>query len=186
MAITQAPLTLEEFLRLPEDEPALEYADGEVTQKVSPKGRHSRLQDKIPERINGFAEPKRLAAAFPELRATFAGVSRVPDVAVYLWDRIPRTPDGRVADEFFAPPDIAIEIVSPDQHVGALIRRCVWFVENGVRIAVLIDADDESVVVFRHGTQPATLHGSAVIHLDDVLPGFRLTVDELFAMLTLG
>ena len=185
MTISQTPLTLDEFLRLPEEEPALEYAEGQMTQKVSPKGRHSLLQGKTCERINSFAEPKKLAFAFPELRATFAGVSRVPDVAVYAWDRIPRTPNGRVADEFLAPPDIAIEIVSPEQRVNALVRRCLWFVENGVRIAVLIDPDDESVLVFRTGVQPRAQRGNDVIDLSDVLPGFQLTVDELFGYLSL-
>jgi Uma2 family endonuclease len=179
-------MTLEEFLQLPEEEVALEYADGEVTQKVSPKGRHSRLQFKIPERINAFAEPSKLALAFPELRTTFAGASRVPDVSVYTWDRIQRLPNGRVADDFLTPPDIAIEIVSPEQRVGALIRRCVWFVGNGVRVAVLVDPDDESVVVFRPGAEPLTLRGGDAIDLTDVLPGFHLTVDEVFGFLVIG
>ena len=38
MAITRHGLTLEDFLRLPEEKPALEYeADGTVTQKVAPQ-----------------------------------------------------------------------------------------------------------------------------------------------------
>jgi hypothetical protein len=37
-------MTLVEFLALPEEEPALEFADGRVEQKVSPKGKHSGLQ----------------------------------------------------------------------------------------------------------------------------------------------
>ncbi len=37
------PIALAEFLALPEEEPALEYLDGVVTQKMSPKGRHGTL-----------------------------------------------------------------------------------------------------------------------------------------------
>ena len=36
MAVSQQQITLEEFLALPEQKPALEYFDGEVTQKVPP------------------------------------------------------------------------------------------------------------------------------------------------------
>jgi hypothetical protein len=36
MAVAPARLTLEEFLKLPEEEPSLEFADGMVTPKVSP------------------------------------------------------------------------------------------------------------------------------------------------------
>ena len=62
--------TLEEFLRLPEEEPALEYMDGVVTQKVAPKGRHSWLQLSLAEYFNGHTRPRKLALAVPELRAT--------------------------------------------------------------------------------------------------------------------
>jgi Uma2 family endonuclease len=183
MAITQQRLTLEEFLELPEEEPALEFADGAVTQKMSPKGQHSLVQARLGERINRFAEARKLAFAFPELRTTYAGASRVPDVAVYRWDRIPRTPDGKVVNDFLVPPDIAIEIVSPGQSVNALVRRCLWYVQNGVGVALLVDPTDESVLVFRPGIPPNAAHQAERIDLDDVLPGFQLTVQELFGSL---
>ncbi len=66
MAILRQPCTLEEFLKLPEDEPALEFEDGKVIQKVSPKGQHSMLLGTFTRRINRFAQPRKLAFAFPE------------------------------------------------------------------------------------------------------------------------
>src|SRR5690242_18087723 len=118
-------LTLEEFLVLPEQKPELEYEDGEVTQKVSPKARHSVLQSACAEAVDRRYRRRKVAMAFPELRCTFGGQSYVPDVSVLRWDRIPRTADGRVADDVLWPPDIAIEIVSPGQSVNALVRRCI-------------------------------------------------------------
>src|SRR5947208_1777259 len=109
MAMPQRRMTLEEFLQLPEEKPALEFIDGTVTQKVAPQGQHSRLQYSITERFNRFAEPRQLASAFPELRTTYAGRSPVPDVAVYRWDRVPVDAAGDVANVFLEPPDIAIE-----------------------------------------------------------------------------
>src|SRR5437868_5585497 len=88
MTITQQRLTLEEFLKLPEEKPALEYENGVITQKVSPKTKHGILQFSLAERINGFSVPQKLAYAIPELRTTFAGRSTVPDVAVFRWERI--------------------------------------------------------------------------------------------------
>lgn len=118
-------MTLEAFLRLPEDEPSLEYWDGRVTQKVSPQGKHGMLQGGFLGLINGYVVPRKLAMAIPELRATYSGGSPVPDVAVYRWDRVPRDPDGAVADVFLEPPDIAVEIVSPEQSVKELGREAV-------------------------------------------------------------
>lgn len=183
MALTERRTSLEEFLKLPEEKPALEYFDGKVTQKVSPKTRHSRLQGVIVERINAFARPLRAAEAFPELRVTFAGSSSVPDVVVLQWNRIPYDDNGLLVDDLFLAPDIAIEIVSPEQSPNALIRKSLQYVANGVRIALLVDPDDQSVLALRQGHEPQVLRDADRINLDEVLPGFALTVAELFRSL---
>ncbi len=186
MAITQQRrLTLEEFLELPEEKPAFEYVEGVVSQKVSPQGEHSVVQYGFAEHVNRFARPKKLAWAFPELRATWAGASPVPDVSVYRWERIPRTPAGRVANVFREPPDIAVEIRSPGQRRAGQVERCRWYVAHGVLIALLADPRDESVTRFQEGTPERVLRGSDRIDLDDVLPGFELTVKDLFGALDL-
>jgi Uma2 family endonuclease len=185
MAITQRKLTLEEFLRLPEVKPALEYIDGVVTQKVSPEFKHGMLQGQLYVLISGFAVPRRLAIAVPELRATFAGSSPVPDVAVYRWDRVPRDADGEPVDDVFIPPDIAIEIRSPGQSLRSQIERCRWYVDRGVPIALLVNRPDRSVRLFRPGQPERMLRGSERIDLDDVLPGFELTPEALFDSLRL-
>lgn len=185
MAVTEQQLSLQEFLRLPEDKPALEYEDGMVTQKVSSKGQHSTLQGTFVRLFDSFATPRKLAKAFPELRTTFAGASRVPDVSLCLWDRVPRDKRGRVANDFFEPPDLVVEIVSPEQSVNALVRRCMWYVTNGVRLALLIDSADDSILLFRPEQPPVALSGAERIDVSDLLPGFHLTVEELFASLRL-
>jgi Uma2 family endonuclease len=180
MAMSQTLMTVEEFLKLPEEKPALELEDGMVSQKVSPKAKHSRLQYTVAERINHQTVQQRLAMAFPELRASFGGHSYVPDVAVLRWDRIPVEADGTIGNDLFEPPDIAVEIVSPGQSVNKLVSRCVWYVDNGVRIALLVDPADESIAQFRPGQPVAVLRGDDPIDLSEVLNDFALTVQELF------
>jgi Uma2 family endonuclease len=177
-------MTLEAFLELPDEKPALELEpDGTVVQKVSPKGRHSTLQSYFLETINGFALRQRQARAYPELRTIFGGAAYVPDVSVYRWERIPRDASGVVADDFFEPPDIAIEIVSPGQSVNSLVRRSVWYVDNGVQVALVVDPEDESILLFRRGQPPRVAQGDDAIDLEDVLTGFELTAGRVFAAL---
>lgn len=183
MAVTSTPLTLEEFLRLPEENPALEFADGVVSQKVSPKVRHSILQGELVKRLDQAGLPYRLARAMPELRVTFGGASYVPDIAVCRWERIPVDAAGLATGDFLGPPDLAIEIVSPEQSVNALVRRCLWYVANGVQVALLVDPSDESVLAFRPDRPTTAWHGSDRIDVSEVLCGFDLTVDQLFAAL---
>jgi Uma2 family endonuclease len=184
-AIAHKRMTLEEFLRLRERKPALEYIDGEVTQKVSPKAKHSVLQLEAALSINEYARPKRLARAFPELRTTFAGRSLVPDVSVYRWERIPTTPAGEIEDDFFEPPDIAVEIISPGQTITRLRERCRWYVEHGVGIALLVVPRRRVVYRYHPRDGERALTGDDHIDLAEVLPGFELTVAALFAALRL-
>jgi Uma2 family endonuclease len=183
MAIARQRLTLEEFLRLPEEEPALEYWHGEVTQKVSPKGPHGALQFGFGHRIENFTLPRRLARAFTETRVVLAGVSTVPDLVVYRWERIPRDADGQIAEDFTTPPDIAVEILSPGQSRPKVIERCRWYVENGVLLAIFADPRRRTVRLFRPGGDSGDRRGTDQLDLSDVIPGFVLTVDDFFAPL---
>src|SRR5438270_10985383 len=83
MAIARQGLTLEEFLTLPAEKPALEFAEGMVTQKVSPKYEHSALQTGLVLLLDRLTGSGKLARVFTELRTTFGGRSYVPDVCLY-------------------------------------------------------------------------------------------------------
>src|SRR5437764_10187494 len=116
MAIVQTGLTLDEFLRLPEEEPALEYLDGVISSKMPPIGPHSKLQFTIAKWLDRASGEGESAEVYTELRTNWADrASLVPDVSVYLIDRVPITSDGEVADDFWIPPDIAVEVASPGQ-----------------------------------------------------------------------
>ena len=183
MVIARQRLTLEQFLRLPAEEPALEYWHGEVSQKVSPKGPHGALQYGFGRRIDDVGPLRRLVRVFTETRVTLAGVSTVPDLIVYRRERVPRDAAGRVAEDFTVPPDIAVEILSPGQSRRDLIERCRWYAENGVGLAIFADPRRRTVRLFRPGTGSGDLRGTDLLDLGDVLPGFSLTVDEFFAPL---
>jgi Uma2 family endonuclease len=178
-------MTLDEFLKLPERKPYLEYEDGVVTQKMSPKGKHSRLQWTLSSAVNRETEPNRIALAFPELRTIIGGRAYVPDVAIYRWERIPRDPDGEVANEFEAPPDVVFEIASPGQSVTKLVRRCTLYVSNGVRVALLLDEKERTVLHFRPDRAVLALRGDDPLAIDDIVPGLTLTVHQVFGALRL-
>jgi Uma2 family endonuclease len=186
MAVTPRSLTLEEFLELPECKPALEFhPDGVVRQKLAPKGRHSVLQSSLVMFFNVPGLQSKTARAFPELRTTYGGASHVPDVAVYRWERIPRSPSGEVADEFFEPPDVAIEIVSPKQSRRKLRDQCQWYVDHGAGASLLVDPRDYSIVLFLPSLPPRRLLGTDEIDFGAVIPGLRLVVQDLFDSLRL-
>jgi Uma2 family endonuclease len=184
MAIASQRLTLEAFLRLPEQEPPLEFWHGEVTQKVPPMGPHGALQSGIVERISRTVGPGRPFRVFTETRLIFAGVSTGPDLVVYRREDVPRDARGQVAEYFTTPPDIAVEIISPGQSRTRLMARCRWYVAHGVRLAVFADPRRRVVRLFRPGAESGDQRGSDLLDLSDVLPGLSLSVDDFFAPLS--
>jgi Uma2 family endonuclease len=183
MATARQGLTLEEFLALPEEEPALEYFDGVVTQKVAPKPEHSALQLELALYLDRLLRPRKLARVFPELRTTYSAASPVPDIAVYRWERVPRSSAGRLARDALTPPDLAVEILSPGQSLPALAKKCLWYVEHGVPVALLLDPRQASIRVFRPHT-PASLHrGKERIALDEIAPGLAVVPEDVFSAL---
>ena len=86
----------------------------------------------------------------------------------------------RTPEDFTEPPDLAIEIVSPGQTLSGQIRKCLDLVARGTTVALLVHPGEESVFAFRPDQPLHVLQGDDRIDLDDVLPGFELTVRQLF------
>lgn len=181
MAVRLPRMTLKKFLKFSETKPALELHDGVVTQKMSPKPFHGTTQGEIYLQFEMYGREHRLARAFTETRATFGGSSFVPDVIVYRWERVPADANGDLPEEFFDPPDIAVEIASPGQSLEDLAERCRWYVENGVQVSLLINPRTRSTRAFRPGGNEATYSRTARVDLTDVIPGFHLDLAKLFS-----
>lgn len=178
--------TLEEFLSLPETEPASEFIDGEIIQKPMPQGKHSRLQDKLLRGINDVVETQQSEIAFPELRCTFDGKSIVPDISVFVWDRIPVDENDNIANVFEAVPDWVIEIVSPEQDQAKLTRKILRCLEQGCQLGWLVNPDDFSVFAYPAKQQPSFYDLEApdeVIPVPEFARDFQLTVGTLFSWL---
>ena len=178
------PITLEEFLRLSETKPASEYIGGKIIQKPMPKGKHSTIQTELSTAINNALKPQKTARAFSELRCTFGGLSTVPDVTVFTWERIPRDDNGAIADSFQAAPDWTIEILSPDQSQTKVTKNILHCLDNGTELGWLIDPSEESVIAYFPGQKPAFFETATdVLPVPDFAKAFQLTLGELFGWL---
>ncbi len=184
-ATNSQPITLEEFLKLPETKPVSEYINGQIIQKPMPKGKHSRLQLRLCNSINDVAESQKIAYAFPELRCSFGVRSIVPDIAVFNWSRIPFDPDGEAPNDFYLCPDWTIEILSPEQssnRVTGNIRNILYCLQHGCQLGWLIDPEDRSILVFLPERQPKLLQGSDRLSVLAEI-NLELTVAQVFAWL---
>jgi Uma2 family endonuclease len=178
-------LTLEEFLRMPgiDERPYKEFIDGRIETKMSPQKKHGRLQKRLVGDVDAYSEPRELGESFPELRCTFAGRSIIPDVVFLLDEHIELDEDGEILDPTPCPPDIHIEIVSPEQSVQKCREKILFSTANGCPLGWLIDPIRKAVNVYRPGRRGERVPADGVLEGDPVLPGYSLPVAELFAWL---
>ena len=73
-------------------------------------------------------------------------------------------------------PDFICEIVSPSNRGPALVEKVRLFIENGTRLAWVINAERRLVTIYRPGQEPETLHDPESLYGEDVMPGFVFDV----------
>jgi Uma2 family endonuclease len=175
MSTVTGLLTLEDFLALPEEKPALELIDGEVCRKPVPKESHSYAQLGIikalltdPHTAPGHIRPE-LGISFP---SELAGNHRVPDVVYFLPDRRPSHPYPLLA------PDLAVEIRSEGQGLDLVRKRLSFLRERGTRCTLLVDPATRTVEVHDDGRTWIAHEGERVTLSG--LDGFSFLVDGLF------
>ncbi|NJN20690.1 MAG: Uma2 family endonuclease [Leptolyngbya sp. RL_3_1] len=188
------PITLAEFLTLPETKPASEYIDGQIVQKPMPQGKHSTIQTEFATTVNGVLKGRKVARAFSELRCTYpsgshpadvyGGRSTIPDVSVLTWGRIPRDQNGEVANTFPIAPDWAVEILSPDQSQTKVTKNILHCLNHGTEMGWLIDPAEQTIFVYRSQQQPEVFDQSAqVLPVPTFAGGLGLKVGSVFGWL---
>lgn len=171
-------LTVEEYLALPEEKPYLEYVDGEVVPKMAPDRNHAGIAGELDFRLGLY---RREHGGFfgPEGRVEFndAGKRRfhLPDVAYWA----PGRPIGK---PIMAPPTLAIEIRSPDEPLSSQREKCRFYRSHGVDVCWLVDPVSRTAEVFEGDRAGAVLSADRALE-SPFLPGFRLPLGELFAVL---
>jgi len=122
--VVASGVAIDEFLRIEDEKPALEYARGEVFQKPIPTRFHSILTRYFTLVLSRFLEQAALGEVFPELRCIFDPPGRqrayVPDLVYVSNERL------MAADRFLrTAPDLAVEILSPGQNIARLFAKTV-------------------------------------------------------------
>jgi Uma2 family endonuclease len=177
-------MTVDMFLAMPETKPASEFIDGTIAQKPMPQGRHSIIQRELTFFLDRPLKTPKIARAFPELRCSFGGRSIVPDIALVVWDRIPRESDGRVANTFAFAPDWTIEILSPDQSQTKVVKNITHCLTHEAQMGWLIDPEEETVFVYRSAQEFAIFDRPRdLLPMPKFAEGLGLTVEELFGWL---
>ncbi|KPQ32920.1 MAG: putative protein conserved in cyanobacteria [Phormidium sp. OSCR] len=175
--------SLAEFLELPETEPACEYIDGRIYQKVMPQGKHSKLQIELASAINAQGKPSQLAYAFTELRVTIGGRSLVPDISVFNGSRIPVDERGEVENQIKISPDWLIEILSPGQSQTRVMDDIIFCLNQGTELGWFVDPQERLIMVFRGDRLPSVKAESEIVPVLSCFTGWDISVNQVFDLL---
>jgi len=103
---------------------------------------------------------------------------RGPDIAFVRRERIPTI---RSRGFFLGAPDLAVEVLSPDDRPREVRVKVENYLEHGTTVVMVVDPDHNSVTVFRRLAAPIRFDDDHdMIDLDDAVPGFRCTVRAIF------
>lgn len=177
---TTRKLTLEEFLSLPEASPASEFIDGEVRQKPMPNGVHATVERLLSFVITLFLRDHPIGEAGSEWRCVFGPPGRerawVPDFVFIAHEHLA---EGEMERAHYGPPDLAVEILSPDDRASDVLDKISFYVAHGVRLLWVIDPRLRTVAVYTAGGRTGTLTENDALDGGDVLPGFITGVRDI-------
>jgi Uma2 family endonuclease len=185
MTIETRRTTAEELLRMPDDGFRYELVRGEL-RKMPPAGsEHGTIAMDIGTSLNNHVKANRLgkiyAAETGFLLASDPDTVRAPDVAFVSRERVEEA--GRVRGYWPGAPDLAVEVVSPNDTHAQVTEKALAWLEAGCRMVLVADPERRAVTVYRSRSEIRILTAEAgdVIDGDEVVPGWKLPVTELFA-----
>ena len=102
---------------------------------------------------------------------------RAPDVAFVRAERLA----GGLPRGFFpGAPDLAVEVLSPEDRPGKVLAKTGDWLQAGCRMVWVVDPERRTVTVYRSASDVRVLGVGEEVSGDDVLPGFSLPVGEIF------
>ncbi|MGH7224241.1 MAG: Uma2 family endonuclease, partial [Gemmataceae bacterium] len=108
------------------------------------------------------------------------GLVRMPDVAFISWNQLPnrKFPNEPIASLF---PELAVEILSESNTRGEMQRKLKEYFLSGTQLVWMVDPIQRIVDVYTAPDCFTRLAKGEVLDGGDLLPGFELPLQRLFA-----
>lgn len=175
-------LSAEDLFKLPDDEHRYELVEGELRRMAPAGGEHGDLAMEIGATLRNHVREHRLGRVFAAetgfILRTDPDTVRAPDVSFV---RQPRLPVGGLPTGYFPfAPDLAVEIVSPSDSAEEIQAKVSEYESAGVHQVWVVYPRTRTVVVHEGSGAARTLGVDDILDGDDVVPGFRYPLADLF------
>ena len=175
-------VTADELLDMPDDGYRYELVRGEL-RKMAPAGaRHSAIGMKVGTSLTIHVSDNDLGTVFGAdggfLLERNPDTVRAPDVGFVRRERMEDV--GLVDGYWPGPPDLAVEVISPNDLYTEVVEKVEEWLKAGTRMVVVVDPRRRVATVHRPGREVITLAEGDTLEGDDVVPGWRLAVGDIF------
>ena len=184
LVTTNKLVTADELLAISQREDArFELLQGDIIM-MSPAGsKHGNLAMKIGARVQVYVEDQGQGYVFAAETGFFIesdpDTVRAPDVGYIRQERLPA--DGLPDQYFPGAPDLAVEVVSPNDSAADVQAKVRDWLTYGTRLVWVVEPKSETAMVYRGDGSVGLLSKEDRLDGEDVLPGFSYALDRLFA-----
>ena len=176
--------TDEAFMALPDTGDRYEIVNGELVNMGNSGMEHGNICAFLAGNLAIYVRAKKLGSVCGSSTAfkMKSGNKRSPDISFVAKERLKglkKLPKGF----FDGAPDLAIEVLSPNNTFEEIHGKLVEYFESGCRLAWVINPDEESVLVYRKPQPEKLLKMTDSLDGEEIVPGFSLAIAELFTEL---
>jgi Uma2 family endonuclease len=185
IANTRHHVTAAEFLDHPAASGPSELVRGEIRAMTPASAAHGIIAGSIFAALNSFVEERALGICFPDntgfLLPGLGDTVRSPDASFVSAEKL--SPAGIGSGWVVAAPELVVEVLSPTGTASELEAKLRDYFVSGTRLAWVIDPANRTVHVRGPAEVERLLAVGEALDGGDVLPGFALPVERLFARL---
>lgn len=139
---------------------------------------HSQTLGRMNRHLGEFVDKRGCGQVYLVCSYQIGADERIIDLSFISAARIP--PSGVPATKWILPPDLAIEVISPIDLHGDVYRRLDDYLAAKVKQVWLVNPFAKEILVFRSRTDITAFVADAELTCEDLLPGFRLSLSEVF------
>ena len=175
-------VTAEELFEMHQDDKKSELVKGEVIYMAPTGGIHGVVASRLDRRLGMYVEQNELGTVcIAEAGFTLnrdPDDVRAPDVSFIAKEKFTKS---GIPDKYwdFAP-DLAVEVLSPSDRASEVLEKIDEYLRAGTKIVWVIDPRIESVIVYRSDGSIRRLTKEDELDGEDVVPGFRCPLNEIF------
>jgi Uma2 family endonuclease len=155
-----------------------EIVDGRPEEKERQGARHSGICARLLIKLGMYLKANRLGELYPVTSFQIGANERIPDLAFVSAARIP--PEGEPDTKWPMPPDLAVEVISPNDLYEKVYAKVMEYLAAGVKQVWLVSPEHQTFTIYRSATHITAFAGDGELVSEDLLPGFRCPLREIF------